>query len=410
MKRLLRDDLLLPYAYSSFGVGKLCMKRKKTRLFLLFLFTVVGLAAKAQDYNVVSVEPLPMDMTAREYIKTDEKGRQCAVFRIVTQHIAPELRDGFHFDCDYASFVVDHTIVGGEILVWVSPGIRTLKIKHEVLGPWDLHLTQYLPKVESLHTYKIVVWGTKRVATPQVEETKWQYLSFNISPTNAMLEVDGEIWPLSWEGTARKRVKTGTYKYRVMAHYHNSKEGSVMVGDSAVVVSVELEPMAKQEEKKKDPMKIFITLNGAYSGEPMFNYGFSVGQVRRFGWFVSAMSSFGFKGFQTDGKCDASGIIENGVLPTYSGKVMADRHSVVAGGLMRIAKPVYARVGVGFGIWNVSWETVEKKCYLNKAYSIQGVDVSGGLQFHLGAFVLSAEAVTTNFKTIEGKLGLGMAF
>jgi hypothetical protein len=410
MKRLLRDNLLLPSAFFSFNVGKESMKRMKTRFLLLFLFTVTGLASKAQDYNVVSVEPLPMDMTAREYIKTDEKGRQCAVFRIITQNIAPELREGFHFDCDYASFVVDHTIVGGEILVWVSPGIRTLKIKHEKLGPWDLHLTQFVPKVESLHTYKIVLWGMKRDAPPPVEETVWQYLSFNITPTNAMLEVDGEIWPLSWEGTARKRVKTGTYKYRVMAHYYNSKEGSVRVGDSAVIVSVDLEPIVQQEEVKKPKAKTFITLNASYSNEPLFNYGFTVGSVNRFGWFGSVMTSPGFRGFQVDGRCDASGLIGDGILPLYSGKVIADRHSIIVGGIMRLVEPMYAKLGVGYGIWNVSWETTEGKYYLNKDYSLQGIDVSAGLQFHMGYFVISAEAVSTNFKTMEGKIGFGVAF
>ena len=48
--------------------------------------------------------------------------------------------------------------------------------------------------------------------------------------------------------------------------------------------------------------------------------------------------------------------------------------------------------------------------YRNKDYSLQGVDVSAGLQAHLRGFVVSLEAVTTNFQTLEGKLGLGYAF
>ena len=77
---------------------------------------------------------------------------------------------------------------------------------------------------------------------------------------------------------------------------------------------------------------------------------------------------------------------------------------------MRLAGPLCARLGVGYGAMLVSWETTEGVYYRNKSYSLEGVDVSGGLQLNLGHFVISAEAVSTNFKTIEGKLGLGAAF
>ena len=166
------------------------------------------LTLKAQDYKVVSVEALPLDMTAREHIKQDERERQCAVFRIVTQNIAPELREGFHFECDWNSFVVAHTLNEGEIWVWVSPGIKTLKIKHEKLGPWDLHLTQYLPKVESLFTYRIVLQGTVN----EKEEVVPKYLTFQIRPADATLVVDGETWPVSENGMARKSVEAGSLK------------------------------------------------------------------------------------------------------------------------------------------------------------------------------------------------------
>ena len=88
------------------------------------------------------MESLPLDMTAREHIKQDERGRQCAVLRIATQNITPGQREGFHFECDYASFVVERQIVEGEIWVWVSPGMKTLKIKSK-LGNVDMHTANY---------------------------------------------------------------------------------------------------------------------------------------------------------------------------------------------------------------------------------------------------------------------------
>jgi hypothetical protein len=382
----------------------------RIRILLFLAFTISFLSLKAQDYKVLGVEPLPFDMTARDYIKLDEKGRQCAMFRIVTKNIAPEMREGFHFDCDWNSYVVAHTLNEGEIWVWVSPGIKTLKIKHELLGPWDLHLTQYIPKVEPLFTYRITLQGTANEIGVVHEEVAQQYLSFQISPTNAMLEVDGEIWAVTWDGKARKRVKEGSYAYLVQAPNYESIADTVIVADSAVSVIVRLNPILVETEKPKERRKTFITLNGAYSTPPCLSYGFSVGQVRRFGWFVSLMSNLGFTGYTASGTCDTGGFLENGALPIYSGTVRTDRHSVIVGGVIRLAGPLCVRVGVGYGAMLFSWETTDGVYYNNKGYSLQGIDVSGGLQLNLGHFVVSTEAVSTNFKTIEGKLGLGMSF
>ena len=374
----------------------------RIRILLLLAFIISFLSLKAQDYKVISVEPLPFDMTARDYIKQDERGRQCAVFRIVTQNIAPELREGFHFECDWNSFVVAHTLNEGEIWVWVSPGIKTLKIKHEKLGPWDLHLTQYLHKVESLFTYRIVLQGT----TNDNEEVAQQYLTFQITPTNAMLEVDGEIWPVTWDGTARKRVKEGTYTYLVQAPNYESAKGEVSVEDTAVVVRVSLKTIPLVN-KKTNRWETFITLNGSYAP---FSMGFSVGMVKRYGWFVSAMTNGSFTGMSNLSQVDAQGFLEDGHLPMYNGTRATDRFSVIVGGMMWVVEPLYVRVGVGYGAHNLCWQDKEQQWYKIKGYSFQGVDVSAGVQAHLGSFVLSLEAVTTNFQTVEGKVGVGYGF
>jgi hypothetical protein len=94
----------------------------------------------------------------------------------------------------------------------------------------------------------------------------------------------------------------------------------------------------------------------------------------------------------------------------YNGTKATDRLSVIAGGMMRVAEPLYVRVGVGYGAYNLCWQDKELNWYKIKGYSFQGVDVSAGIQAHLGGFVLSLEAVTTNFQTVEGKVGVGYGF
>lgn len=162
--------------------------------------------------------------------------------------------------------------------------------------------------------------------------------------------------------------------------------------------------------KERWPRETFVTLNAAYSFVPQVSFGFSVGQVMRFGWFVSVMSNGNFSGFGADGVCDAQGYLPDGHLMQYTGEVSKMRLSVMAGGMMRIHGPWIARVGVGYGNRTLRWQTTDGQWLRNTAYSWQGLDLSAGVQVHLRGFVLSMEAVTTQFKTVEAKIGLGYAF
>ena len=162
--------------------------------------------------------------------------------------------------------------------------------------------------------------------------------------------------------------------------------------------------------KERWPRETFITANAAYSLAPQGSVGFSVGQVKRFGWFVSVMSNGDFSGFQADGDCDGQGCLPDGHLMQYTNEVSKMRLSVMAGGVMRIVGPLCARVGLGYGNRTLLWQTTDGEWYRNKDYSLQGIDLSAGVQLHLKGFVMSLEAVTTQFQNVETKIGLGYAF
>ena len=132
--------------------------------------------------------------------------------------------------------------------------------------------------------------------------------------------------------------------------------------------------------------------------------------MKRFGWFLSVMTNGSFKGMSAAANCDAEGFLDDGSYPLYTGEKAKDRHSVIVGGVARLSSLLYARVGVGYGMRNLSWKDVNGQYYRNMGYSVSGVDLSVGLQMHIGNFAMSLEGVTTNFKTIEGKIGVGVAF
>ena len=154
----------------------------------------------------------------------------------------------------------------------------------------------------------------------------------------------------------------------------------------------------------------FVTFNGAYSFLPQASFGASVGQVKRFGWFASVMTNGNFGGFEYAEDCDSNGYNSTGYLPAYTGAKSKMRLSVMAGGMARLSGPLCARIGVGYGNRTMRWQLTDESWNRIKDSSFEGIDVSAGLQLNLGGFVVSLEAVTTQFQTIEGKLGIGYAW
>lgn len=216
------------------------------RVLLALILSTFFLTAAAQDFEIVSVESLPADMSAREEMKTDHNERQCALLRIATQNIVPEQREKFMFKADLGSEVMERASRNGEIWLWVSPGLKYLRIQHPDLGQYELRFLDYVNRVEALHTYKITIKGTLSLPLQgQGNNTPTQqYLAFRITPANATLFVNDEIWDVSSDGSAVRFVNFGTYNYRVMASNYITQTGTVIVNDpdNTQTVPVNLKP------------------------------------------------------------------------------------------------------------------------------------------------------------------------
>lgn len=160
---------------------------------------------------------------------------------------------------------------------------------------------------------------------------------------------------------------------------------------------------------KRIPKITFSTLNGAYTNTENPSVGFTFGQVQKFGWFASVMSGFNFAGLAPAAVSDAEGFVGED-LPFYKDEYAKTVLSVMGGGVMRLNDMMYLKAGLGFGNRSLSWKTLDDRWVRNSGYSAVGVDVSAGLMFNFGGFVLSLDAVTTNFSIFEGRVGLGYSF
>ena len=180
-----------------------------------------------------------------------------------------------------------------------------------------------------------------------------------------------------------------------------------LVGDSIVFrVRVEANAEAawrKQQRKaalKAMPYSTFFTLNGAYGPIPQqWSYGFKVGQMKIAGWYVSFMTNFNFKGMKHP--------FEDDHIYALDGTTKTVRISAQAGLVVRPCKPMSLLFGVGYGYRTFTCKTTDGEWFSYPRQTYEGIDASFGFLFDIKGFVLSAEAVTTNFQTVEAKVGLG---
>lgn len=158
---------------------------------------------------------------------------------------------------------------------------------------------------------------------------------------------------------------------------------------------------------KKEPLEKylsrgvnFVTLNAAYSVAPQTSFGFTYGQVKNFGWFVSAMSNFDFTGFNTIDKSYEEEIL--------TGETASTRISVTGGFMAKIGGPVYVKAGAGLGMIVRACETISGEYVEYTPDTYKGVDLSAGLQLNLRNITIGIDAVTTNFQMTEIKIGIGV--
>lgn len=158
----------------------------------------------------------------------------------------------------------------------------------------------------------------------------------------------------------------------------------------------------KPKNKKLDKAINFVTLNAAYSVAPQTSFGLTYGHVKKVGFFVNAMTNFNF---MFGGNAWEDMYNENEVI--FSGKSSDARLSLIGGVMVKIADPVYVKLGAGYGMRVKCWE-LSGKWYEYSPNTHRGVDLTAGLMLNAKGVAISTDVVTTNFKTLEIKLGIGI--
>jgi len=158
-------------------------------------------------------------------------------------------------------------------------------------------------------------------------------------------------------------------------------------------------------DKKVDEKKIFTQL---YAGVyPQMSYGAMFGMVRKFGWYVKALSDFNFPTAAYE--CDSAGNTGSGTI-WATGKSAKSRIAITGGALFRAADWCYPYVGAGYGTKGLYWEDIDGKWAKVTDSSCSGVAIDAGVIFNIGMFAFSVGVNNTAFKYTEIQVGLGVSF
>lgn len=155
--------------------------------------------------------------------------------------------------------------------------------------------------------------------------------------------------------------------------------------------------------------RFFVGINGGYSMDSGIMAGLSFGQLTHLiGWYGKAMTTLSFP-HNAAYECDASGRI-NGVLPAYSGTASTFKAFGVAGLTLRLARPVYLNVGVGYGMRQLEWEMIDGTWVKNGNGSYGNVAVDAGLILRFNHIGIMAGATYIPITHVDFSLGLCFAF
>ena len=205
------------------------------RWMMMLLIVFCQAIAMAQNISVASFKLMESDLTANTTgtMERDQNGEVAALIRVVTTE------QGFVFDGGMVGIVKTKQEVG-EIWVYVPHGIKKISMRHPQLG---VLRDYYFPiAIEKARTYELVL-TTGKVETIVTRTANKQYVVFNVSPTNAIVELDGMPLDVSSEGYAEKSMPYGTYNYRVSAANYHTEAGQVTVSAQGKTnVNVKLRP------------------------------------------------------------------------------------------------------------------------------------------------------------------------
>lgn len=158
----------------------------------------------------------------------------------------------------------------------------------------------------------------------------------------------------------------------------------------------------------KDVLKREILASAQVAVFPQMSYGFMFGIVKKYGWYVKALSDFSFP--STSYNCFSNGEIEGGGQIWTDGTAKKSRLVVTAGGMLRTSRWCYPYIGIGYGSRGLYWKDINDEWAKVSDKSCAGVALDAGLAFKFGKVAITVGVNNTAFKYTEAEVGIGVMF
>lgn len=187
----------------------------------------------SQELTVKSFLEKTNELTASTHLRNDNNDVPCALVKVQLPI------NGAQFEPSVIGHV-DYKV--NEYWVYLPNGAKHLKIKHPNYLTQDVIFENYgISKLQSKTTYELILSiPSNQNTSPVITQ---QYVMFDVTPKNAVVELDGELLEVV-DGTATKRKVFGEYNYTIQAGLYHQKTGSIVVNDpnNKHIVKVSLEP------------------------------------------------------------------------------------------------------------------------------------------------------------------------
>lgn len=340
------------------------MKKITAILFLLFLSlgAMAQLEVKPDSFKEVVGF---ININLEKY--SDDNDVPYAVIKVKTENINDKQRRELLFQGDAATFIECEYKVG-EVWVYITYKATYLKISHP-----DLSSTEF-------------------------------WFPFDMEPKKGYELTLANNAKLSEEELLERMKK-------LEEALQNQPEPQIVYVEKPVEPKNEVVELPK---KPSTPRYSFIIANASINtyGKPAF--GVTLGNMRKVGIFVSAMTNFKIEnmGYEDDFEHANSDQIQtlidkNGLSATT--EYMS--YSAIFGVIFKVYGPINMKIGGGYSS-NSMFVTASDGYSQKSTYWVSDVSSYGfggliGVQAHFGKFIISLDCATTNFKIFEGRIGIG---
>lgn len=208
--------------------------------------------------------------------------------------------------------------------------------------------------------------------------------TFNFTPAEDFLS-----------GDVGKQVTSGNKVIR----YDVSADRKLLAGKPIVF---------KVDVTSKDVLRREILVSLPVSVFPYSSYGFMLGMVKKYGWYVKARSNFSFP--SSSYNCTSNGAIEGGGYIWAEGSSQTSRLAMTAGGMFRAARWCYPYAGAGYGSRGLYWMDYQRDWAKVSDRSCSGLTIDAGVVLKLGKMAVTIGVNNTAFKYTEAEVGIGVMF